>query len=802
MTAPATDPEQSEQTALDSDVLDVMALAVEGKPQDQVFIESDVLIQGLPDLRRYLHVDVDGKKSVDLRSGYRVAEQAERTDFDLSKVNLPAWSDQWFTESRWANEQRHASASNPRLVWSIDETIVFQSPFIMSMDERLRAMIADVEWSDSIGGWVVPWFDDDMLEELRSITSDYGFETSAAASSLLNGTLESEIIIDETIEIAEQNGYRLPPAAFATERTLKPHQVRGVLSALGRRRVLLADSPGLGKGGIFVSAFLSEFDRGIRDALDLDDDAVYDMADPKVTEAMQSMTPILLACQTSLVMPLAQEIVHWWNDARISVVKGTAQADIPDCDFIVCPNTTTLAGRIDDLMAAEPKGMIVDECHALKNPDTKRTQAVQQIADAINARGDALSEEGKRDSSLIILASGTPIPNAPWELWSLLRLLGEESVFAEKAREMLGDDTILQPHKSFASKKTKWVRRDMSEREMFERRWCNGGFIEQPMAGKGVGWAWYAVGAANLAELHRLLSETVMIRRKKRDVIHLPAPYERIISAPLNADETDEYAEIIENFRDYMFDLADEYAEKWECSVNEALKRIERTVDGDNRALVQMNKLMQFVSKTKTHHIVDWVKRFMEGDPAILDRDADKRNKLIVFAHFKETQRQLVENEELQAYGMATILAGSKDVLAETERFQKDDDCRLMICYSGAREGHTLTAAYDVLIAEPPSVPSQAEQMACRCYARVSEDFEPHVAYVHYAITPNTVDVLQLRRMSLKKGISDAVIDGEDDPSKQDKKSKDKLSRQEREAEASLLMEIVMRGDETMRIAT
>ena len=186
----------------------------------------------------------------------------------------------------------------------------------------------------------------------------------------------------------------------------------------------------------------------------------------------------------------------------------------------------------------------------------------------------------------------------------------------------------------------------------------------------------------------------------------------------------------------------------------------------------------------------------------IIDENVEKRRKLIVFAHHIETQKQLVENPELQEYGMATILAGAKNVIEETQRFQKDDDCRLMICYSGAREGHTLTAAYDVLIAEPPPVPSQAEQMACRCYARVSEDFEPHVAYVHYAITPNTVDVLQLRRMNLKKGISDAVIDGEDDPSRDDKKEKDKRNAQQKEAEAELLMEMVMRGDETMRIAT
>lgn len=797
-----------DQATLDFDTEDdgsdetvaALELAVEDRPQDRVYVASDKLVHGLAGLRE-LTSDPDGLWSVELRNGHRVLRDMQDRDIDPESLDLPAWSDQWFTESRWASDQRHATDASPRLVWSVDETIVFQAPYIMSMDERLRAMNADVQWSDSIGGWVFPWFDDDMLDELRSITSDYGFMASAAASTLLNGTLESEIVIDETIEIAEDEGYRLPPAAFATSRTLKDHQKRGVLSALGRRRVLLADSPGLGKGGIFVSAFLSEFDLAIRDALNLSVTETYDLDDPAVREVLDTMTPVLLVCQTSLVMPLAEEIVHWWNDARISLVKGTAQADVADCDFIVCPNTTTMVNRLDDIMAAEPKGMIVDECHTLKNPDAKRTQAVKVVADSINARGDELVAAGERDSTLMILASGTPIPNAPWELWSLLNILGEQEVFADAALDALGDSTIAQPHKNFSSKRTKWTRREMSDKELFERRWCNAGFIEQPMAGKGVGWAWYQAGSGNLSELHRLLSDTVMIRRKKRDVIQLPAPYERIIPTPLSNEETEQYARIVEDFRNYMFDLGEEYAEKWDCSVAQALKRIENNVDFAE-PLIQMAKLMQFVSQTKTHHIVEWVKRFMDGDEQIISRDAESRRKLIVFAHYKVTQKELVDNEELQSYGMATILAGSKDVTEQTRRFQKDDDCRLMICYSGAREGHTLTAAYDVLIAEPPSVPSQAEQMACRCYARVSEDFEPHVAYIHYAITPNTVDVLQLRRMNLKKGVSDAVIDGEDDPSKLDKKGKERLSREEKEAEASLLMEVVMRGDETMRIAT
>src|SRR5699024_6319620 len=112
----------------------------------------------------------------------------------------------------------------------------------------------------------------------------------------------------------------------------------------------------------------------------------------------------VLICQSSMVMPLAKEIHHWWNDAQIAIVSGQAQEDIPQCHFVVCP-ISIVAHRAEDILATEPAGLIVDECHMLKNPESNRTKAVQEIADYINEYGDMLADDGYRDSTLIILAS-------------------------------------------------------------------------------------------------------------------------------------------------------------------------------------------------------------------------------------------------------------------------------------------------------------------------------------------------------------------------------------------------------------
>jgi hypothetical protein len=51
--------------------------------------------------------------------------------------------------------------------------------------------------------------------------------------------------------------------------------------------------------------------------------------------------------------------------------------------------------------------------------------------------------------------------------------------------------------------------------------------------------------------------------------------------------------------------------------------------------------------------------------------------------------------------------------------------------------------------------------MAGRCWARFSELYEPHEAYLHYAVVMGTIDADLVRMVRLKKQRFDAVIDGE-----------------------------------------
>ena len=104
----------------------------------------------------------------------------------------------------------------------------------------------------------------------------------------------------------------------------------------------------------------------------------------------------------------------------------------------------------------------------------------------------------------------------------------------------------------------------------------------------------------------------------------------------------------------------------------------------------------------------------------------------------------------------------SGDEIQEAKRaFQEDDDVRLIICSMAAREGHTLTAAKDVLVVDMPYTPSWVVQIAGRCWARFSELYDPHEAYVHYLIAEDTIDKSILRKSRMKKKTFDAIIDNE-----------------------------------------
>ena len=120
----------------------------------------------------------------------------------------------------------------------------------------------------------------------------------------------------------------------------------------------------------------------------------------------------------------------------------------------------------------------MDECHYIKNRETQRTQAARIAA---------------QKSPHVIGISGTPLTNRPSELWPMLN--------------------IINPKEFDAFMSYAWT-------------FC------RPKKQRG---KWQYSGHKNLDVLHRQLKRTLMIRRKKEDVLKdLPEKTRSVIPLELN----------------------------------------------------------------------------------------------------------------------------------------------------------------------------------------------------------------------------------------------------------------------------
>lgn len=218
---------------------------------------------------------------------------------------------------------------------------------------------------------------------------------------------------------------------------LYPFQREGIQMALARNgKVILADDMGLGKS---IQAL------GIA--------AYYKLE-----------WPLLIITPASMVASWSEQVKRW-----------LPQSAPPDKIVVAYDGRTCLSGLVNitsydlavKLLAGQPsaapfKVIIADECHALKNADSKRSKVLVPILKA---------------APRAILLSGTPAMSRPVELYPQIQAV-QPTLFPR-----LFD---------------------------FGRRYC---------AGQQGYFGWDFKGASNLRELQLILEHTVLIRRTKDAVL-------------------------------------------------------------------------------------------------------------------------------------------------------------------------------------------------------------------------------------------------------------------------------------------
>ncbi len=400
---------------------------------------------------------------------------------------------------------------------------------------------------------------------------------------------------------------------------------------------------------------------------------------------------VLIVCPAVVKRNWALELQKWLV-RPLSV--GIADARTwPDTDVVIV-NYDVLDRHAERL--GEPWDLVVwDEAHYCKNPKARRTQL-------------ALSVCARRRLAL----TGTPILNRPIEAWPIL--------------------CALDP--------ARWNERTFWQ---FARRYCG---ARQVWAGRRVGYVWDFSGASNLSELQEVLRSTVMVRRRKADVLtDLPPKVRQVVELPANgladlvreeAETWERHAAKIAALRVAVVDAQD--TDGWQAAV-EALRRATR------EAFESLSVARHRVAMAKVPLVVEWVRDLLDGGVA----------KVVVWAHHRDVISELV-----QQLGAVSITGDTPEARRQetVRRFQEDPSVRVFVgSITAAGVGITLTAASHVVFAELDWVPANITQAEDRCHRIGQHDS----VLVQHLVLEGSLDAHMARVVVDKQQVLDQALDAD-----------------------------------------
>lgn len=379
--------------------------------------------------------------------------------------------------------------------------------------------------------------------------------------------------------------------------------------------------------------------------------------------ARSDIRRVLIICPASLKLNWRNELMTWCvRPMSINVIDPKAvwwPTDIVILNYEQVEKYRTEIDKTDwDLL-------IADESHYLKNAKAQRTKVVVGHWD---------NEPAKRiwpiKAKQRLFMTGTPILNRPKELWTTVRALD---------RNGLGHD---------------W--------HGFHIRYC-GAYKDK--------FGWQLDGASNLEELQVKLRGSIMLRRKKEDVLtELPPKRRQIIMLePVTAGAKQALkneAELLEAEKK-MNELRAQVEALSANQADEAYKKaVQKLVSLETATFGESAKIRHRTALAKLPMAMDHIVNVLESE-----------DKVVVFAHHHDVIDQLVE-------GLAEYNVVSFDGRTSVERrqaavqaFQDNDKVRVIIGSIGAMgSGWTLTAASYVAFVELDWVPGNLNQAEDRLH--------------------------------------------------------------------------------------
>lgn len=447
---------------------------------------------------------------------------------------------------------------------------------------------------------------------------------------------------------------------------LFPFQVDGVRDMLGKgKRVLLADEMGAGK-------------------------TIEAIAYTNVLMQEKEVFPLVLVCPAVVKLNWEREIKKWCvkSDIRVQVLQGRSD-ELRNVDVYILNYDVVDAykNKFRDV-----KGLILDECHYIKNRSAKRTKAVYHIVKL-------------HKLEYILALSGTPLLNRPVELWTTLNLL-KPSVFGNF-----------------------WN---------FALRYC-GAYQSQ--------WGWMFNGATNVEELAKLLKQTVMVRREKKDVLKdLPAKMRVVM--PLDVDDGGKLRRLEEKVKQVLDQLEQLQGEL------EQRKSI-----GDKEGVKSVGARMRAVWNGSIGEIEEYRKeavvRKLPFMYEFIENCLEQEDKLVVFTYHRD-----IWEEVMKRYGdVAVGIVGGDDVRKRDEvirKFQEDAKVRLFVgAIRACGEGITLTSANKAVFVEYDWTPAKMLQAEDRLH-RIGQK---STVYSYWFVLKDSIDEYFVKKILDKVKVIEKVLD-------------------------------------------
>src|SRR3954447_1709929 len=184
------------------------------------------------------------------------------------------------------------------------------------------------------GGAVVA--DASTVPAVDALVREHKLGIDEEAKRLLDELMAEHVHGEELVALSQAHSaeFEPPPGLHGT---LMPFQTAGIVYALRQRRTFIADEQGLGKTLEALTAI----------------EAAY-------------AYPAVVVCPASLKLNWLRECARWLPGRRAEPLSGR-RGPLPLAEIIVV-NYDVLEARADSLAELEPRALVLDESHYVKNP--------------------------------------------------------------------------------------------------------------------------------------------------------------------------------------------------------------------------------------------------------------------------------------------------------------------------------------------------------------------------------------------------------------------------------------------------